>query len=423
MRRPSLALHFAVVAAVTAACATPVRIVQPKGDLEVPLERVAADLATADVVVFGERHDDASVHETHQDLLRQLHARRPDVIVAMEMFERDVQPVLWQYLLGDIDESEFLAKARPWPNYDNDYRPVVEFARARKLEVLAANAPRALCSKVAKEGIAALPASPHVAKSTTAPDDDYSAAFRDEMQKHPGVKSESIERYYQAQCLKDDTMAETIVDRLAQVHSEGRKPVVVLFCGHMHSDHRRGVVRRIQQRAPSLRIVTLGVETVPEAENGTIASAPTVADYVLLVPEREAAPAVAMPTADAKPEAKSPEAGKPEAVKPEAVKPTPSAPPSTAQPEGGRPGLGIRPEYDADAEGCVVGDVVPDGAADAAGILPGDVIVALGDQEVTSVATYAVALGNLAIGQKVEVTLKRGTQTVKLPVVVGRSNR
>src|SRR5262245_14970879 len=159
-----------LTAALGAGCAVPVRVVAPANlAADVPRERLAADLAAADVVVFGERHDATALHAEHLRILRELHAQRADLVVTMEMFERDVQPVLWQYLVGDIDESEFLARSRPWPNYGTDYRPIIEFARANRVEVLAANAPRATVARVRDRGIQALEPSPFVAHRTTAP--------------------------------------------------------------------------------------------------------------------------------------------------------------------------------------------------------------------------------------------------------------
>ena len=57
--------------------------------------------------------------------------RRP-VALSLEMFERDVQTVLDEYLAGLISERHFLLSSRPWKNYETDYRPLVEYARAQQ---------------------------------------------------------------------------------------------------------------------------------------------------------------------------------------------------------------------------------------------------------------------------------------------------
>ena len=220
-----------------------------------PPSRVATRLAAADVVFLGENHDSADTHAANQALLNELHALRSDLVISMEMFERDVQPVLDRYLRGAITEGMFLAQSRPWPNYRLAYRPVIEFAKENRLEVIAANAPRELAAKAARAGAASVVGCPLVARSTTAPEDAYWRRFRRAMAEHQHAgEPASTKRFYEAQCLKDDTMAESIADRLTGLRRQGRNPLVVHFCGRFHSDQRLGTVDRLQCRMPELKI-------------------------------------------------------------------------------------------------------------------------------------------------------------------------
>ncbi len=123
----------------------------------------------ADVVFIGEEHDDPAAHYLERELLERLtNAVRPDsqpeagrpVILSMEMFERDVQTVVEEYLADLITERHFLKAARPWPAYRNDYRPMVEFAKAGGIPVIAANAPGRYVNRVARLGRASLAALP-----------------------------------------------------------------------------------------------------------------------------------------------------------------------------------------------------------------------------------------------------------------------
>lgn len=79
------------------------------------LEAMAAELARADVVFLGEQHDDPGTHAMQRAILEAVSRRRPDMILTMEMFERDVQPALDRYLAGETAEEALLAAARPWP--------------------------------------------------------------------------------------------------------------------------------------------------------------------------------------------------------------------------------------------------------------------------------------------------------------------
>lgn len=76
--------------------------------------------------------------------------------LSLEMFERDVQYILDEYLQDIITESQFKASARPWEHYDEDYRPMVEAAKAAGIPVLAANAPRRYVNRVSRLGRDAL---------------------------------------------------------------------------------------------------------------------------------------------------------------------------------------------------------------------------------------------------------------------------
>lgn len=394
-----------------AACVSPARIVATADDKVRSLDQVAADLATADVAVLGEQHATPAVHRTHYELVRKLYERRPDLVLAFECFERDVQGVLMQYLGGMTDEATFLAKARPWDGYETDYRPLVEFAKERGLVVLAANAPRALAQKVGKQGVDSVAGDPNVARQTSAPEDAYWDVFVDTMGAHVGSQGdESMKRMYAAQCLKDDTMAESIVEHLQQYPKAARQPLVVLVVGQFHSDHRRGVVARIQGRRPELVIRVLSSETVADLDRGIYTAPRTVGDYVVLVegePEPEVLPAL-------------PKAA-PAAAEPVAPAPAPAAAPAIAaegNPEGQKPALGLQPDYNAAVEGITVQTVREGGPAEKAGIEPGDVIVELAGKPVTNMETYVAILGEQTIGKLVGVRVRRGEAEVLLQVQV-----
>ncbi len=49
-----------------------------------------ADVVSADVIFVGEQHDDVNTHRLELAVLEGLARRRDNVIVSLEMFERDV---------------------------------------------------------------------------------------------------------------------------------------------------------------------------------------------------------------------------------------------------------------------------------------------------------------------------------------------
>ena len=134
------------------ACST-----RPRGAFS-DFEAMAADLATADVVFVGEQHDDPNTHRLELAVLEALARRQRPVVLSLEMFERDVQEPLDHFLMGHMEEDEFLKASRPWPRYATDYKPLVDFAVAKNWPVVAANVPRPIASEVAKGGLEVLQA-------------------------------------------------------------------------------------------------------------------------------------------------------------------------------------------------------------------------------------------------------------------------
>ncbi|MFM1873463.1 MAG: hypothetical protein RL398_2885 [Planctomycetota bacterium] len=375
---------------------------------------VAAAIADADLVAFGEEHMTPAVHRRHHELLRELYAKRPQMVIAMEMFERDVQGVLDQYLKGEIDEATFVAGSRPWPHYDRDYRPVIEFAKLHGIPVLAANAPRDLARKASKEGVAAVLGNPNVAKESTAPKDAYWEAFKGSMAGHESMFGPNgMELFYGAQCLKDDTMAESIVLRLQQERAAGRDPIAVLICGKFHSDAELGTVARVKSRLPGLDVRVFSVESF---DTGIYASPGRAGHYTLVVGDKDtiAAPDIAPAAAKAEPAKAAPTADGAKAAE---------APAAEQNPEGLRPALGLMPAYGAEGPGVTVEFVRDGGSAAQAGIENGDVIVAINGKKIDDVEHYAEILDQQIIGKTIPVRVKRGDKEIEVQVKVSSRSR
>jgi uncharacterized iron-regulated protein len=241
-------------------------------------EAMLADLAKADVVFVGEQHDDPNTHRLEAAMLEGLQQRRVPVTLSLEMFERDTQTSLDQYLAGGVSEEEFLKGSRPWPRYATDYRPLVEIARGHGWKVIAANLPRRHASEVAKTGAGAVDKLPPVergfaARDLLCPRDAYFDRFAVAMAEHPDEASQKAspeeqrartERYYDAQCVKDETMAESI----AAASATG---LVVHVNGAFHSDFGQGTVERTRRRLSGRKILVVSI--LPVGDLDTLAPA------------------------------------------------------------------------------------------------------------------------------------------------------
>ena len=116
------------------------------------LDQVADDLSQYDVVFFGEFHGHSGVHLAQMKMFSALQQRYPNMTLSLEQFERDVQPLLDQYLADEIGEKVLQEVGRGWPNYEQSYRPLVEFAKENGLPVIASEAPKQAVICISKEG-------------------------------------------------------------------------------------------------------------------------------------------------------------------------------------------------------------------------------------------------------------------------------
>ena len=256
-----------------------------------PWAAMIDELAQADVVFIGENHDDPNTHKLELAILQELAGKGRPVTLSMEMFERDVQGPLSNYGTGKLPEPDFLKFSRPWPNYPTDYKPLVEFAVSRKIPVIAANVPRPFASDVSKNGFAALATKSDEQRTWFAADlqcatgnDEYYRRFLEAMGTHPDV---AADRFYFAQCVKDETMAESIAGAFAAgTELKGQRPLVVHVNGAFHSDFHYGTVSRAQRRLPGKRIAVVTVLPVADIEKETPDTAERRrGDYLIYTPD------------------------------------------------------------------------------------------------------------------------------------------
>jgi len=291
----SIGKAISSAAASSAPLSSGYRIVAPATVSDATASQMIERLARADVVFFGEQHDDPETHRAEAELLDAIGRTGRTVVLSLEMFERDVQGVLDDYLAGRVSESEFLARSRPWDRYATDYRRLIELAKSHHWRVVAANVPRPLASAIGRRGFRALDTLTVTDRRNAAreyvcpPSDDYHARFMESMQTHspaggPGPSvSDSLptamaERFYLAQCIKDETMAESIVD--ARVASP-RDAIVVHFDGAFHSDYAQGTVARVKRRQPGWTLAVVSAVPVADPVVAPIVTQSAKADFVI----------------------------------------------------------------------------------------------------------------------------------------------
>ena len=249
--------------------------------------------ASADVVFFGEEHDDPAGHFLEKEIFKKIDehlaaspSKKRLLILSMEMFERDIQPVVDEYLKGLITEHHFLKASRPWRNYWTDYRAVVEYARKNELPVVAANAPGRYVNRVSRLGKDALADLSPLAKTwlPPLPYRNASDAYREKFRKfqeaftsqqkekkaaepsasskkmakasphHPAATDKiDFDNLMAAQSLWDASMADSILSSLK------KHPGALVFHinGKFHSEQGLGIPEHLNACQPGLKIAVI----------------------------------------------------------------------------------------------------------------------------------------------------------------------
>lgn len=236
---------------------------------------------TAQIILFGELHNNPISHWLQLELTKSLHAKKGEALVlGMEMFEADDQLKIDEYFDGFIAERNFRQEARLWNNYATDIRPLVEFARENGLQLIATNIPRRYAALVNREGFEGLEQLSTQAKRYIAPlpipfDPDL-PGYR-AMLEMTGLPAHAGQNFPKAQAIKDATMAHFIAGNF----NEGN--IVIHFHGAFHSNNYEGIVWYLNQENSELQIITIStveqdqIETLDEEFLG-------IADFIIAVP-------------------------------------------------------------------------------------------------------------------------------------------
>lgn len=323
------------------------------GDLR-DLEHIVPKLAGKRVVFIGENHDRYDHHLNQLAIIRQLHARNPNLVIAMEFFQQPFQSYLDAYIGGSLDERTFLEKTEYFERWGYDYRlyrPIIEYAREQAIPLLALNIPREISTKVGQSGIDSLTEEERrwVPEQMDRSDESYRKRLKAIFERHPDTKSRKFEYFYEAQLLWDEGMAE----RAARYLTENPGRQMVVLAGEGHLAYGAGIPERLVRRVPVDTAIVLQGTTGEEMQPG-------IADFLLFSSRAD-------------------------------------LPPS------GRLGVALRPP----GRGVRVESVVPGSAAGRAGIRADDRILAINGQEVERLADLKLALMDTRPGETVQVRVER----------------
>ncbi len=269
-------------------------VMESKTRQRVSVTTLAEQLKDTDVIFMGEFHSHQGGHKLQLDLLEALYKQNPKIILSMEQFTRDAQPILDGYLEGKYGEATLIEEGNAWPHYKGSYRAIVEFAREHELPVVAANAPAMFVRCVGKKGVEILETIPDEKKPWSArkldlDNEQYKAKFMSFLSgsgtRHGQTEEVAKKRMmntFAAQLLRDTTMAESIDDAM----QENPGYQVIHLNGSFHSDGHLGTAAVIETMRPSLVTSVLSPVTAQDAASPAATEEQySQGDYIYLIKE------------------------------------------------------------------------------------------------------------------------------------------
>lgn len=251
--------------------------------------KLLAEAQQADIVLFGELHDNPIAHWLQLELTKDLYkVWGATTVMGAEMFEADNQARLNEYLEGKIADTALHRAVRLWPNYETDYRPLVDFAKENRIPFIATNTPRKYANMVYRGGFEALePLNDSVKRwfaPLPVPYDSNERAYKEIFQNSGGHNGQNLPK---AQALKDATMGWNI----AKNWSAGKH--FIHFHGSYHSENRSGMTWYVNRYAGSPEIKStqhrpriLVISAVSQNQIATLnAEEKGKGDFILCIPE------------------------------------------------------------------------------------------------------------------------------------------
>lgn len=218
---------------------------------KVSYKKMLKKLAKADVVLFGEHHNNAIAHWLQFEVTQDL-AKQRDIVIGFEMIEADNQKQLDLYLSDSINQKAFDTVARLWNNYKTDYKPLVDFAKKNNFKAIATNVPRRNARIVFKGGFKALDTLSALEKSWIAPLPIlYDATLPGYVEMKKMMGGHGGDNLPKAQAIKDATMAHFLL--------KNRKDnqLFIHYNGSYHSNNFEGIYWYLKQHNSELNIVTI----------------------------------------------------------------------------------------------------------------------------------------------------------------------
>ncbi len=243
-------------------------------------EQLLKSAKEADIILFGELHDNPIGHWLQLELTRDLfEAKKNNLVLGAEMFEADDQIAITEFLQSKISDKTLKEEVKLWANYETDYKPLLLFAKTNGLPFVAANIPRRYANLVYSKGLDKLDSIDAEAKKWICPlpmkYDGELKCYKDIFEAAGGHGGQNLPK---SQAIKDATMAYFILKNW------GKGKTFIHYNGSYHSNYHQGIEWYLKQENPALKIFTIGsteqmgIDTLAKESAG-------MADFIICTPE------------------------------------------------------------------------------------------------------------------------------------------
>ncbi|MBW6520180.1 MAG: ChaN family lipoprotein [Desulfoarculaceae bacterium] len=316
------------------------------------------------VIYVGENHTSMADHLLQFRIIEALHRKNPDLAIGMEMFPGTSQVALDAYINDEtISEQDFLRDSRYFEVWRYDwrfFRAIFNYARRHKIPVIGLNLEREIVSKVFADGHTD---NLSAEQKTTLPESRNLdlPGYTERLGEIHGFHSQNeqakkglLTGFIQSQAIWDDTMAATAA-RFLTAHTTTR---MVILAGSQHTRKDSGIPPRMASRlkVSQASVLNLSAEDTP-------ADIAQTTDFFFL------------------------------------------APPVSLEP-GGKMGL-VLDVQEGEKRGMKISDISPLGKAGQAGVQKDDILIAINNSAISSMADIHLILLDKKAGDHVTLRLLR----------------
>ncbi|MCK4909487.1 MAG: ChaN family lipoprotein [Planctomycetes bacterium] len=342
-------------------------------------------LKNTQAIYVGERHDNPAHHQLQLNILTALFKNNPDVAMGMEFLYRSNQLQLDDFTAQKMNFGKISPLIKKgFGSIYNQYKPLLQFCGQNKVKLVGLSAPPDIETKFAMKGWEGLTEKEKkfIAKDI---DIDNKSHKKYVLRLFQGMINQKImkrndammQKFYVTQCVRDETMAESIANYLKE-NQRNSAAQIMIVAGGGHVEYKFNIPDRVVKR---YKITSKTVIPLNAGKNtnfrGLFASKQRIGDFLAFAP---------------------PSAGEITGVTPK------------------KPLLGIALDISRQPPGCLVTRVIAGLPAAQAGLQNGDVIMQMDSKKINRQKDLMNFMKTKKSGDKIALIVSRKNKQQKFIV-------